>query len=292
MSAAKIRQVIQSLPSTLDAFYERSLLDIDSFQSEQAHTLLQWIAFSPHPLTLAELAEVLVIRPETGQLMDPFAILEIIPPALVIIPKRLPIEASMVGRALTPGDSRDTFLMFPHFSVKEYLLSTRMKSGPAAFYELSEQTSVEEISAICINYIFRVSESWKPVIMEALSADTSNVPSLTEIIQKPKWRTKTRTALAEAYLLLEYASRCWSYYLHLLIGDIKQPLDILLLRFLGRPNPAMDIWKLMLCTQVGVLGFVVYSPHNSQASKLRICLLHYHHQRCISRKQRRSSVFH
>jgi hypothetical protein len=41
MSAAKIRQVIQSLPPTLDAFYERSILDINSFQSEQAHTLLQ-----------------------------------------------------------------------------------------------------------------------------------------------------------------------------------------------------------------------------------------------------------
>jgi hypothetical protein len=70
MSAAKIRQVIQSLPPTLDAFYERSLLDIDSFQSEQAHTLLQWIAFSPHPLTLAELAEVLVIQPETECQLD------------------------------------------------------------------------------------------------------------------------------------------------------------------------------------------------------------------------------
>ena len=50
-SAAKIRQVIQNLPSTLDAFSERSLLYIDSFQSEQAHTLLQWITFSPQPLT-------------------------------------------------------------------------------------------------------------------------------------------------------------------------------------------------------------------------------------------------
>jgi hypothetical protein len=70
--------------------------------------------------------------------MDPFAILEILPSALVIIPKRLPIEASMVGRALTPGDSRDTFLMFPYFLVKEYLLSTGMKTGPAVFYKLNE----------------------------------------------------------------------------------------------------------------------------------------------------------
>jgi hypothetical protein len=170
--------------------------------------LLQWIAFLPHPLTLAEIAEVLVIRPETEQLMDPFAILEILPSALVIIPKRLPIDASMVGRALTPGDSRDTFLMFPHFSVNEYLLSTRMKTGPAAFCSLNEQISVEEIATICINYIFRVSESWKPVVVEALSANTSNVSSLTEIIRVPRRQTKTKTALAEAYILLEYASRC------------------------------------------------------------------------------------
>jgi len=95
--------------------------------------------------------------------------------------------------------------MIPHFSVKEYLLSTRMKTGFAAFYKLKEQISVEEIATICINYIFRVSESWKPVIVEALSADTSNVPSLTKIIHRPMWRTKTKTVLAEAYILLEHA---------------------------------------------------------------------------------------
>jgi hypothetical protein len=150
--------------------------------------------------------------------MDPFAILEILPSALVIIPTRLITKASMVGRALTPSDSRDTFLVFPHFSVKEYLLSTRMKTGPAAFYKLNEQISVEEIATICINYIFLVSESCKLVVVEALSADTYNVPSLTEIIHKPKCRTKTKTALAEAYILLEYASRRWPYYLHLLIA--------------------------------------------------------------------------
>jgi hypothetical protein len=126
-----------------------------------------------------------------------------------------------------------------------------MKTGPAAFYKLKEQISVEGIATICINYIFRVSESWKPVVVEVPSADTSNVPSLTEIIHKPTWRTKTKTVLAEAYILLEHASRCCPYYLHLLIGDIKQPLDILLPRFLGRPNPATDIWKLMLCNKDG-----------------------------------------
>ncbi len=43
----------------LGAFYDRLLLEIDPLHSEQALTMLRWIAFSPHLLTLAQLAECL-----------------------------------------------------------------------------------------------------------------------------------------------------------------------------------------------------------------------------------------
>jgi len=56
-----LRQKLGSLPSTLDETYSRILLSIEDQYKEDAHKILQWLAFSARPLSLDEVIEALAI---------------------------------------------------------------------------------------------------------------------------------------------------------------------------------------------------------------------------------------
>src|SRR6202041_2652796 len=66
-----IRKAMESLPKSLDETYERILLNIDELYKEDAHRVLQWLAFSARPVTMAEVAEVLAINFDEGALLSP-----------------------------------------------------------------------------------------------------------------------------------------------------------------------------------------------------------------------------
>jgi len=60
-----LREALSSLPKTLDETYERILQDMESRgQLQDAITVLRWLCFSPRPLRLSEVVEVLAV--ETG----------------------------------------------------------------------------------------------------------------------------------------------------------------------------------------------------------------------------------
>jgi site-specific recombinase XerC len=60
-----IKKARNMLPPTLDETYERILLDIDRDEWEKARTALQWLIFYARPLRLQEIAEAVVIDPES-----------------------------------------------------------------------------------------------------------------------------------------------------------------------------------------------------------------------------------
>src|ERR1700691_4083541 len=66
-----IKKAMTSLPKSLDETYERILLNIDELYREDAHRVLQWLAFSARPVTMAEVAEVLAINCDEGTLLSP-----------------------------------------------------------------------------------------------------------------------------------------------------------------------------------------------------------------------------
>ena len=66
-----IKKAMTSLPKSLDETYERILLNIDELYKEDAHRVLQWLAFSARPVTMAEVAEVLAINFDEGALLSP-----------------------------------------------------------------------------------------------------------------------------------------------------------------------------------------------------------------------------
>src|ERR1700677_4230327 len=53
---------LKSLPKTLDETYDRILQNIDDEYHNDAFNVLQWLAFSARPVTLAEVAEALAVN--------------------------------------------------------------------------------------------------------------------------------------------------------------------------------------------------------------------------------------
>ncbi|KAK3690297.1 hypothetical protein B0T22DRAFT_441706 [Podospora appendiculata] len=118
-----IKKTLATLPKTLDETYERLLAGIYENHAEEAQAILIWIVFSECPLTLQEVAETAVLRPGVIQvdpddrLYDPSEVLRIFGSLLCI----------RDSQRLTRYGTYEKFeaVQFPHFSVKEYLMSGR-----------------------------------------------------------------------------------------------------------------------------------------------------------------------
>ena len=117
-----LRQYLNELPETLDETYERILKGINKAQKDNAHRLLQCLTVAIRPLLVEELAEVLAFdfqASTTGGIPtlkedwrwddQEEAVLSTCSSLITIIPR---------------DDSR--VVQFSHFSVKEYLTSSRL----------------------------------------------------------------------------------------------------------------------------------------------------------------------
>ena len=61
LTEAKLRKALDALPRTLDETYARLLSSIKDDYQDYAFLILQWLCFSPEPLRLEELAEVVAV---------------------------------------------------------------------------------------------------------------------------------------------------------------------------------------------------------------------------------------
>ncbi len=117
----RIQHALTELPETLDETYERSLLDINNANWEFAHRLFQCVSVASRPFRVEELAEFLAFDFKAGpgpiprfhenwRLEDPaYEVLSTCSSLLSIVN----VEGSSV-------------IQFSHFSVKEFLTSTRL----------------------------------------------------------------------------------------------------------------------------------------------------------------------
>ena len=114
-----IRSALDELPETLDETYERTLLGIEKEKREFAHRLFQCLAVAVRPLRIDELAEVLAIRFDGGQL----------PQYHVDWRSEDGQEAvlSACSSLITVVNADGSpVVQFSHFSVKEFLTSNQL----------------------------------------------------------------------------------------------------------------------------------------------------------------------
>jgi len=116
---AGIRHALDELPETLDETYERTLRGIKKANRKLAHRMFQFVSVASRPLHVKELADLLAFDFEAG-----------------IIPKfnedcRLGDPADAVLSTCSTllaivNDEGSPVIQFSHFSVKEFLTSTRL----------------------------------------------------------------------------------------------------------------------------------------------------------------------
>jgi hypothetical protein len=121
-----LRQYLNEMPDTLDETYERILKGINKAQRDNAHRLLQCLTVAARPLRVEELAELLAfdfqastkggiptLKEDWRWDDEEEAVLSTCSSLITIIPR---------------DDSR--VVQFSHFSVKEFLTSSRLAQSP------------------------------------------------------------------------------------------------------------------------------------------------------------------
>jgi len=211
---AAIKRALASLPKDLDETYDRILLRIqgDDERYRDAFAVLQWLAVAARPPTLYEVAEVIAILPgcatidEDNRLFDAKELLSICS-GLVIL-----VDDSETGR-----------LRLTHFSVKEYLLSARIRTSPASAFALDDTKAHKFVAEVCVTYLLSFSD--EDVFMASeLNDDTepnsgrADAPSLSEAeVVRPRKKVLMEPKLIfKKFPLLRYAARYWSKHIRAL----------------------------------------------------------------------------
>lgn len=153
-----IKHSLTALPETLDETYDRILLGIDPAHVENTRVALGWLVFAERPLLLSELSEASVIRPEATvpfDIDDRFAsedgILQVLT-GLITTQKRGTLGDDSFYAPVNDGDD-EIIVRLAHFSVKEYLVSSRILGGAASMFSLNESISRRMILEGCLSYL-------------------------------------------------------------------------------------------------------------------------------------------
>ena len=152
-----LRQYIDELPETLDETYDRILESINKTQKDNAHRLLQCLTVAVRPLLVEELAELLAFdfQVSTSGGMPTLkedwrwddeeeAVLSICSSLITIIPR---------------DDSR--VVQFSHFSVREYLTSSRLAHSPHGHisrFRINPEPAHTIIAQACLATLLRLDE--------------------------------------------------------------------------------------------------------------------------------------
>jgi ankyrin repeat protein len=165
-----LRRALATLPSTLDGTYERILSTIREADSQYAIPILQWLTFAARPLSLDEVAEIVAIDVKDEPKFDREEVLEDPTDVLSICSSLITVTTDKAARKV---------VLLAHYSVKEYLVSDRIRKGPAARYGMQDATfHHDSIAKGCIAYLLQFQE------LEVLDQDTIKTFKLAEYAAK------------------------------------------------------------------------------------------------------------
>ena len=148
-----VRRILEELPESLDETYERILKEIRKANHGHAHRLLQCLVVAVRPLRVEELAEVLAFdfKPEGIPKLNPSWRWEDQEEAVISACSSLVI-------VVKDGDSR--IVQFSHFSVKEFLMSSRLaeSSRDVSRYHVHLEPAHVILAQACLGVIFRLDD--------------------------------------------------------------------------------------------------------------------------------------
>jgi ankyrin repeat protein len=148
--------MLKELPETLDETYERILRDINKANRDHAYRLLQCLTVAVRPLRVAEFAEVLAVdfgtasRGETSKLNTDWRWEDQQEAVLSTCSSLISVE----------DEKGSQIVQFSHFSVKEFLTSSRIAGSSAdvsAFHILLEPAHTV-LAEACLVVLLRLGE--------------------------------------------------------------------------------------------------------------------------------------
>src|SRR6266849_5332770 len=119
---ARIKRALAELPVTLDETYQRTLGEINEVDWEFAHRLFQFVAVASRPLRGEELAELLAFDFNAGPIPKFYEDWRLEDPVNAVLS-----ACSSLLAVVDVYGSR--VIQFSHFSVKEFLTSTRLAAS-------------------------------------------------------------------------------------------------------------------------------------------------------------------
>ena len=149
-----LERALNKLPATLDETYERTLGEIEDANWEAARRLLQCVAVASRPLRVEELAEILAFDFNVGP----------IPKFHVDCRLGDPVKAvlSICSTLISLVDIEDSrVVQFGHFSVKEFLTSTRFaqkRDTISGRYHISMSPAHTVITQACLGILLHLPE--------------------------------------------------------------------------------------------------------------------------------------
>ncbi|TGO09617.1 hypothetical protein BTUL_0159g00020 [Botrytis tulipae] len=208
-TVSAIRTRLNQLPSSLDIFYERALKDIPEEDQRYVTIALQWITYTAHPLKVSELSEAVIVPIDSPPYLNEderlscesnnSILLDIIPSALVTV-------YSAYSTSMPDGNS---YIHLAHYSVQEFLQSSRTSNGPVKEYHIKEVDSLKSMSAQSIAYL-----------LHAGSVLKRPYPGVIDMYER--------------FPLIYHAALCWTYYVkrleskshesHSLVDYFRTPL--------------------------------------------------------------------
>ena len=156
--APRVRHMLEELPKTLDETYERTLRDINKANWDHAHRLLQCLTVAVRPLRIAELAEVLAVdfgmgsRGERTKLNTDWRWVD----------EQEAVLSTCSSLISVVDEGWSQVVQFSHFSVKEYLMSSRIAGSSAdvsAFHILLEPAHTV-LAKACLGVLLRLGEDY------------------------------------------------------------------------------------------------------------------------------------
>jgi ankyrin repeat domain-containing protein 50 len=223
---------LEQLPKDLDETYDRILQSIMEEDAGEAFAALQWLAYSERPLYVDELAEAVVLGPDKcslnnrDRLLDPYEVLDICS-SLVVLGNGDKQDTDEDDDQSKNGNEEDEkvqpreIVSFAHFSVKEYLISERIRKGPASSFSVSASAAHAFIGQTCLSYLLNFDKE------DSLPANRLDV-----------------------FPLIEYSARHWPYHVRFAEGHphysektvmltlkLFHPKDYVFLNWLRVSNP-------------------------------------------------------
>ena len=149
-------RILEELPETLDATYERVLREINKANREHARRLLQCLTVALRPLRVEELAEVLAIdfdAPAKGGIPQ-------LNPKWRWTDQYQAVLSTCSSLVAIVDDGRSKVVQFSHFSVKEYLTSDRLalSSGEVSRYHIVLEPAHTTLVQACLGVLLRLDD--------------------------------------------------------------------------------------------------------------------------------------